>query len=178
MGIEDATGEMTENVMKQAAAIGRDPSDPAYQQEIQENISKEVRRGSLELAGMEAQGRMGIRQQEASARLGLAGQSTALRLQAGGGLAPQQLGAAGSAQQLMMARGQQGLMNAQAGMAAPMGLMGQFQSLRAAQPSRTTTTPGDPWGAIAGVGEGIAAFYTGGASLAATQGLKKAYEGG
>jgi len=177
MGIEDYTGEMTKKVMSQAAAIGRDPSDPAYQNEIQENISREVTRGGLQLAGMEAQGRMDIQRQGAAARLGVAEQSTAMRAQAGGGMAPQQLGAGGSAQQLMMARQQQGLSNMQAGLGAPMGMMGQFANLRMAQPTTTQTSRGSPLSMLLGLGTGIAGAYSGFSQASAMRGLGSSIKG-
>lgn len=63
MGIEDTTGELTKKVAAQAAQLGRDSSDPEYQKEIQETVSREISRGNLELGGLEAQGQMGIGQE-------------------------------------------------------------------------------------------------------------------
>ena len=66
MGIYDATGQITKNISMSAIATGRDPSDPEYTNEIQQNIARQVKSGTLQLASMEAQGRMGIAERTGS----------------------------------------------------------------------------------------------------------------
>lgn len=73
MGIEDYTGQVTRNIASKAAMVGRSPSDPEYQNEIAENIAREVKMGQLNLAAMESQGILSIKERTGSAleRLGL-----------------------------------------------------------------------------------------------------------
>ena len=61
-GIEDFTGELTQKVAASAAAMGRDPSDPEYTADIAEVVSKTISSGTLNLAAMEAQGMIGIKE--------------------------------------------------------------------------------------------------------------------
>ncbi len=83
MGIEDATGEITKKVAGNAAAMGRDPSDPAYQQQVQQSVAREIQRGELALGEMEAQAKLGIVGQAGERRLGLAGQRLSMAQERG-----------------------------------------------------------------------------------------------
>lgn len=66
MGIEDYTGQVTKQMNETAASLGREPTDPEYQKEIQTAVSREVERGSLNLAQMEAEGRLRITERTGS----------------------------------------------------------------------------------------------------------------
>jgi hypothetical protein len=204
MGIEDFSGEMTKKVASNAAAMGRDPSDPAYQQEIQKSVSREIERGELQLAEIEARGVLGIKSRAEEQRLGLAGQrldiaqrrgaeriglatglerergqrrlgiaearggaltgleqqAANLRFQVGGGMAPQQLGAAGQSMSLQNALAQQRLANLQAAGQAPFQMGGRLAQLRGAQPTTTTTKPFS-FADLLGIGGGVAGIAGG-----------------
>ena len=161
MGIQDMTGDMTKKVMGQAAAMGRDPTDPEYQKEMQQNVARDVQRGQLELAGQEAQGRMGIAQQRAQAVLGLGEQESNLRMQVGGMMAPQQLGAASSAMQYQNALKQQDLANLQATGGMFGGEEQKLLQQRMAQAETTQVTKEAPLSIFSGLLRGGAAAYGG-----------------
>ncbi len=95
MGIEDYTGKITKQVASNAAAMGRSPDDPEYQNEIRTNVARQVKEGQLNLAAMESQGLIGIKQHigdqlvdVGNARVGVAertgGQLESSALQRGG----------------------------------------------------------------------------------------------
>jgi len=62
MGIEDYTGQVTKNISTNAALLGRSPDDPEYSLEIQNQISRQIKSGQLDLASMEAQGMLSIKE--------------------------------------------------------------------------------------------------------------------
>ena len=180
MGIEDASGEITKRSAEQAAAMGRDPGDPEYKQEIQQSVAREVQRGQLQLSEMEARGKLGIAEQlgqtrlqtarqKGAAKLGLEEQAANLRFQVGGGMAPQQVGLGQSSAQFLDAQRQQQLMNLQGGFGMPAQIAGQAQALRLSQPTSTQTTGGSVLGGIAGLVSGAAGIYGGVQSAGASR---------
>ncbi len=62
MGIEDYTGQVTKQVAANAAMLGRSPDDPEYTNEMQQLVARKVEDGSLNLAAMEAQGMLSIKE--------------------------------------------------------------------------------------------------------------------
>jgi len=180
MGIEDATGEITKRTMQQAAAVGRDPMDPAYQQEIQQQVSREVERGQLQLAGEEARQRTALEREAGLAQLGMEEQAAALRMQLGGGQTAAQGAQAMNLAQLQQAQQSQQLANIRGGMATPLGQQQMYLQERMAQP--TTTTSGGGFlgglGALAGIGTGIAGAYSGIQKAGAMQKMADKYTGG
>lgn len=79
MGIQDNTGQMITKINQQAAAMGRDPTDPDFQNQIVANSNRMIQEGELSLASQGAQSRLQIAQQAAQAKLGLANQMTQFR---------------------------------------------------------------------------------------------------
>lgn len=169
MGIEDATGEITKSVSAQAASMGRDPSDPAYQLEMKQLVAREVQRGQLGLTQMEAQGRMGIQEQALALRgqemglrsdlagrqgatgvqmaqgkgagmLGLEEQASNLRYQVGGFMAPQQIGTGINVSQFQEALKQQQMQNIGTGMQFPMSAAQSMAQLRYSAANKTATS--------------------------------------
>lgn len=147
MRIEDATGEITKGINERAAAMGRSPTDPEFQRQIQQSVAREVGRGQLELSRQEAAGRMGIAQQRLAiaqqrglAEGGLAEREAGLKLQVGGMLAPQQLQAGMNVAQFNQALAQQRMANLQAGAQMPFAMGGRLAQLRMAQPTQFGTT--------------------------------------
>ena len=173
MGIEDATGEITKSVASQAAALGREPSDPEFQMQMKQMVSREVQRGSLGLAQMEAQGKLGIQEQAMALRgqefglrsnlagrrggmnmemargrglgnLGLEEQASNLRYQMGGFLTPQQTGNAMGVAQYQDALRQQGTQNLMGAGQLQMGLAQMLGNQRLARASTTTSGTSTP----------------------------------
>ena len=169
MGIEDATGEITKNVSAQAASMGRDPSDPAYQLEMKQLVSREIQRGQLGLTQMEAQGRMGIQEQALALRgqemglradlasrrgvtgtqiaqgrgagsLGMEESATNLRYQLGGFMTPQQVGTGMNISQFQEALKQQQIQNIGTGMQFPLSGASGLAQLRYSAASKTATS--------------------------------------
>lgn len=131
MGIEDVTGEMTKRVNQQAVALGRDPTDPAFQQELQQLAAREVQKGQLQLAKIESEGRMNIAQQKAQAELNLGQQASQLRTQVGGGMFSKQT----AARQFQEALKNQSLQNLMSGYQIPSNLSSQMANIRLGQPT-------------------------------------------
>lgn len=199
MGIEDATGDITKRISMQAIATGRDPSDPEYQKEIQDSVSREVSRGTLNLAQMESQGKMGIAERtgggleevaRTKARLAeskgqamtrLAESESNLKKDIAVGLPPQQISVGTGFSQLDQALISQRMANA----AAPMGVvnspMGYYQSERMAQPTTTQRQSSGFMdyfsGALGLVGAGTD-IYSGITSSNALRDIARGYEGG
>ena len=192
MGIEDATGEITKNISAQAAALGRDPSDPAYAMEMQKMVLREVQRGQLGITEMESRGRMSIQEQalmlrgqELGARQELTGRKSAtgtemvrgrglgnlameeqasnLRYQMGGFMTPQQTGTALNVSQFQEALKQQQIQNLGNSMAYPMGMAEQLRASRMAKTSTTQNVTTTPSPLEIGLGVATAgAFAFGG----------------
>lgn len=72
MGIEDKTGEITKRTNTLAASLGRSPTDPEFQKEIQTSVSREIERGTLNLADMQARGELSIAERTGSGLEGVA----------------------------------------------------------------------------------------------------------
>ena len=60
MGIEDFTSQQIMNLNTQAAALGRSPTDPRFQMDLEKNVSRQIQENDLQLGQYEAQARMGI----------------------------------------------------------------------------------------------------------------------
>lgn len=151
-GIDDYTGEITKRVAQNAAALGRDPSDPEYTADISEIVSKQVRGGELELANLEAQGLLGIRErtggrlEQASQQKGAAladyeSNLAKMRFDIGAGMPPQQLQVGASGLQYQEALAQQRLQNAAGTAQFPTFMTDRFARERFAQPTTTQSTP-------------------------------------
>lgn len=189
MGIEDFTGERTQQVMSQAAQLGRDPLDPAFQRQIQQDISREVQRGELQIGSEEQQARLGLAQQTAEQRTGLARESgmqrlgleqqaQAFRNQIGAGMAPQQIGTAMNVEQFNQARQAQGMANLQAGLSMPQQMLAQQQQLRMAQATTKQTAPSKGiLGTALGLGAAAAGIYSGVATAGASGAMADYYRG-
>lgn len=81
-GIEDATGEITKQVATKAAQLGRDPSDPEFENDMKDTIARQVKQGNLELGSMEAQARLGIEERTGSGLEGVANRQAEGRINA------------------------------------------------------------------------------------------------
>jgi hypothetical protein len=78
MGIEDATGTITKKTNQLAASLGRSPSDPEFEKEIQTSVAREVERGTLNLADMQARGELSIAERTGSGLENVAQQRVSL----------------------------------------------------------------------------------------------------
>lgn len=165
-GIDDVTGEVTKRVAANAAALGRDPSDPEFTSDIVNTVAKEARSGNLELANLESQGLLGIRERTGGLLEQAAGNRGAaltdyesglskMRTEVGSGMPPSQLQVGMGGMQYNQALAQQRLANAAGTAQFPMFLNEFGQRERMAQPTTTQTTPFGPADFI-GAGLGIA----------------------
>lgn len=60
MGLQDFTLEQRKSVAQQASALGRSPTDPNFQMELQDSVNREIERTGLQFGTYRAQQRMGI----------------------------------------------------------------------------------------------------------------------
>lgn len=86
MGIEDYTGQVTKQVAASAAMLGRSPDDPEYTNEMKQLVAKKVQEGSLNLAAMEAQGMVAIKERTGSGMEDIERGKTAVAERTGGAL--------------------------------------------------------------------------------------------
>lgn len=176
-GIDDYTGEITKRVASNAAALGRDPNDPEFTADIADMVAKQVKDGQLNLADMEAQGMLAIKertgsgleqvartqaegninlqQQRGGSLIDIEKDISNMRFQQGAGMVPTMLSAGVGAGEYDTARAQQRLTNASSAYSLPMNFAGFFQGDRAAQPI-TTQTQNFGMGDFIGAGLGIA----------------------
>src|SRR6185503_3460205 len=150
-GIDDATGEITKRVAANAAAMGRDPSDPEYTADIANMVAKETRAGNLELANLQSQGLLGIRertgglleqaaQQRGGALTDYESSLSKMRTETGAGMPPSQLQVGAGGMQYQQALAQQRLANAAGTARFPMFINEFGQRERMAQPTTTQSS--------------------------------------
>lgn len=84
MGIEDFTGQVTKQIASSAAMQGRSPDDPEYTSEITQQVSRQVKEGQLNLAAMEAQGMLAIKERTGSGLEDVARQKVGVTERTGG----------------------------------------------------------------------------------------------
>lgn len=153
MGIEDMSHEVTNKVMADAVANGRDPADPEFVNMIGQTISREATRGGLALESDLIDRRMGVE----SAGLDLETQARNLRmgsLTGGGGMSLQSA-------QLSDAIAQQRMANLGAVSGGVMGEANSLRQMRMGQATTTTTGTPSPFAAVMGVATGAANIYSG-----------------
>lgn len=183
-GIDDYTGEITKRVSQNAAAMGRDPSDPEYTADISDMVAKQVRGGQLELADMESQGLLGIRErtggaleqaayQKGSALTNYEQNLAKMRTDVGTGLPPSQLQVGGGGLQYEEALGLQRLQNAAGAAQFPSFFGDRMQRERLAQPTTTQRTPFGAADALS-LGLGVAGM---GANIYGAYGVSQALRG-
>jgi len=177
-GIEDYSTQATMQVLNQAASMGRDPADPDFQAQIGQMVSKEAKRGGLELEREQLlrgerhqqdifNRRLGLAEAKGTANVGIEDQVRNMRtgsLTGGGSMM-------GQSQSLVDAISQQRIANLggtnqmafqQQGLAAQMRGMG----------APTTTTQSGP--SDAEIGLGLASIVTGGFAGVASAGALRA----
>lgn len=169
MNIQDTTGEMTRKVNEQAAAMGRDPTDPEFQNEIQQTVSREIARGQAELGGMEAQAKIGIKErtgagledvtrQRAAQQMGVQEAATNLRMQAASGSIPSQVGLGMNVAQFQDALTQQRFANMGQ---VPTNLASMYRQERLAGGTTTSKQKGSPLSMLLGLGSAAGSIYGG-----------------
>lgn len=106
MGIEDHTGQVTKRTNEIATRLGRSPSDPEFQNEIKTNVAREVERGTLQLADMQARGELSIAERTGSGLENVAQQRVGLERETGGKMESAALGEGGERQNIITRAGQ------------------------------------------------------------------------
>lgn len=86
MGIEDYTGAVTKQMNEVAASMGRETTDPEYENEIKGAVARKVEEGSLNLARMEVEGKLRITERTGSGLEDVYRQKAALASDTGGKL--------------------------------------------------------------------------------------------
>ncbi len=146
MGIEDAGNQITNKVMSQAVASGRDPSDPEFVAQIGEMVSREATRGGLALET-----------DLMNRRMDLAGQARDLRIGSmtgGGGMTAQSA-------QLQDAIANQRIMNLNNLNANVSGQAGGMRQERMSQQTTTGTSTPSLGSTLLGIGTAAASGYAG-----------------
>lgn len=105
MGIEDYSGQVTKKIATNAAMLGRSPDDPEYASEMQNMIGRKVQEGSLNLAAMEAQGILGIKERTGAGLEDVARSKVAVAERTGGALEQSALQRGQGNQQIVGQRG-------------------------------------------------------------------------
>ena len=67
MGIEDYSGKVLKQISNNAAMLNRSPDDPEFKEQIAQTIAREVKSGVLNLASMESQGMLSIKERTGGA---------------------------------------------------------------------------------------------------------------
>jgi hypothetical protein len=104
MGIEDTALEITKQVARNAASIGRTASDPEFQSQIQQQVAREVSRGTLNLAALESEGKVRISERTGMALEEALQQQVALEASTGEKLEQSKLGRAETAEKTGLKR--------------------------------------------------------------------------